>query len=57
MPIDYTGFRVSRNSFFQVNRFLTDDLVKHALVDAKRGTSAVDLYAGVGLFARALKNL
>jgi 23S rRNA (uracil1939-C5)-methyltransferase len=49
-PIEYGGFQVSRNSFFQVNRFLIDRLVECALADAK-GEWAVDLYAGVGLFA------
>jgi 23S rRNA (uracil1939-C5)-methyltransferase len=49
-PIDYNGFRVSRNSFFQVNRFLIDRLVESAIAEA-RGNWAVDLYAGVGLFA------
>lgn len=49
-PIEYGGFRVSRNSFFQVNRFLIDQLVECAIADAK-GEWAVDLYAGVGLFS------
>jgi 23S rRNA (uracil1939-C5)-methyltransferase len=49
-PIEYNGFRVSRNSFFQVNRFLIDRLVECAVAEA-RGNWAVDLYAGVGLFA------
>jgi 23S rRNA (uracil1939-C5)-methyltransferase len=49
-PIEYDGFRVSRNSFFQVNRFLIDRLVECATADAK-GERAVDLYAGVGLFS------
>jgi 23S rRNA (uracil1939-C5)-methyltransferase len=49
-PIAYNGFRVSRNSFFQVNRFLIDRLVECAAGEA-RGNWAVDLYAGVGLFA------
>ena len=49
-PIEYNGFRVSRNSFFQVNRFLVDRLVECA-IGASEGESAVDLYAGVGLFA------
>jgi 23S rRNA (uracil1939-C5)-methyltransferase len=49
-PIDYQGFRVSRNSFFQVNRFLIDGLVECALGNAT-GDWAVDLYAGVGLFS------
>jgi 23S rRNA (uracil1939-C5)-methyltransferase len=49
-PIEYAGFRVSRNSFFQVNRLLIDPLVECAIAGAK-GEWAVDLYAGVGLFA------
>jgi 23S rRNA (uracil1939-C5)-methyltransferase len=52
--LDYGGrFRVSRNSFFQVNRFLLDRLVETALEDAV-GETALDLYAGVGLFALGL---
>ena len=46
-------FRVSAGSFFQVNRFLIDDLVKAATVGAS-GALAWDLYAGVGLFSTAL---
>lgn len=49
-PIEYGGFQVSRNSFFQVNRFLIDRLVECAIADAKGGW-AIDLYAGVGLFS------
>jgi len=49
-PIQYNGFQVSRNSFFQVNRFLIDQLVDCAVAD-KKGEWAVDLYAGVGLFS------
>lgn len=52
-PVEYDGFRVSRNSFFQVNRFLIGQLVEAALGPAE-GTAALDLYAGVGLFSRAL---
>lgn len=49
--LDYCGqFRVSGNSFFQVNRFLLDALVDAAL-DGVEGESALDLYAGVGLFS------
>jgi 23S rRNA (uracil1939-C5)-methyltransferase len=52
--LDYQGrFRVSRNSFFQVNRFLLDRLVEVALQGAE-GETALDLYAGVGLFSLAL---
>jgi len=52
-PIEYNGFQVSRNSFFQVNRFLIDELVECAIGGAK-GERAVDLYAGVGLFSAKL---
>ncbi len=52
-PIEYQGFRVSRNSFFQVNRFLVDRLAECA-VGEHQGDSALDLYAGVGLFSKAL---
>jgi 23S rRNA (uracil1939-C5)-methyltransferase len=49
--LDYEGrFRVSSNSFFQVNRFLADRLVETALGDST-GQRALDLYAGVGLFS------
>ena len=49
--LDYQGrFRVSRNSFFQVNRFLVDRLVEAAIGGAA-GECALDLYAGVGLFS------
>jgi len=52
--LDYQGrFRVSRHSFFQVNRFLLDRLVEVALERAE-GDTALDLYAGVGLFSLAL---
>jgi 23S rRNA (uracil1939-C5)-methyltransferase len=40
-------------SFFQGNRFLTGDLVRQVL-EASEGERAVDLYAGVGLFALAM---
>ncbi|MGI8960819.1 MAG: class I SAM-dependent RNA methyltransferase [Bryobacteraceae bacterium] len=46
-------FRISRGSFFQVNRFLIDALVEEVGGD-KAGVRAVDLYAGVGLFSSAL---
>ena len=45
---------VSRGGFFQVNRFLVDELVQLVAAD-RQGTLAWDLYAGVGLFSRALK--
>ncbi len=46
-------FRVSHQSFFQVNRFLIDQLVETTLAGVE-GESVVDLYAGVGLFSLAL---
>jgi 23S rRNA (uracil1939-C5)-methyltransferase len=46
-------FRISRGSFFQVNRFLIDPLVKEVSSE-NEGAAAVDLYAGVGLFSLAL---
>ncbi len=52
-PLEYGGFRVSCGSFFQVNRHLVDRLVEMALADSSGG-SAVDLYAGVGLFTVGL---
>jgi 23S rRNA (uracil1939-C5)-methyltransferase len=45
--------RVSAGSFFQVNRFLVDELVGIAIAGAQ-GKVAWDLYAGVGLFSAAL---
>ena len=46
-------FRVSTRSFFQVNRFLIEKLVD-AAIGGMEGDSALDLYAGVGLFAAPL---
>lgn len=46
-------YQVSHGSFFQVNRFLAGRLVECALGEAA-GESAIDLYAGVGLFTVAL---
>ncbi|HLY16310.1 MAG TPA: class I SAM-dependent RNA methyltransferase [Bryobacteraceae bacterium] len=55
--LDYAAaghiFRVSHGSFFQVNRFLTGKLVEAALEGAE-GRTALDLYAGVGLFSLPL---
>ena len=48
--IEYEGLRVSYGSFFQVNRFLIAALVQAVIPDS-RGTEALDLYAGVGLFS------
>ena len=49
-PTDFGTFRVSPKSFFQVNRFLLNELVRAAVPD-EGGKRALDLYAGVGLFA------
>ena len=52
-PVAGEGYWISRGAFFQVNRFLVDELVR--IVTAERqGAVAWDLYAGVGLFSRAL---
>ena len=52
--LDYRGeFRVSSNSFFQVNRLLIDRLVE-AAVGGAEGETALDLYAGVGLLSMPL---
>jgi len=46
-------YHVSAGAFFQTNRFLADELLRVVTADAA-GALALDLYAGVGLFARAL---
>ena len=46
-------YRVSHLSFFQVNRFLIEDLLKTVTAKA-RGSLALDLYAGVGFFTLPL---
>ena len=52
--LDYQRrLRVSSRSFFQVNRFLLDRLVSTALENAE-GETALELYAGVGLFSVGL---
>jgi 23S rRNA (uracil1939-C5)-methyltransferase len=48
-----SSFRVSAGSFFQINRFLTPELPGIVIGDESGGT-ALDLYAGVGLFARPM---
>jgi 23S rRNA (uracil1939-C5)-methyltransferase len=44
---------VSRGGFFQINRFLIDELLR-IVATSRQGLLAWDLYAGVGLFSRAL---
>ncbi len=46
-------YQVSAGAFFQVNRYLTDELISVVAGNA-RGDVALDLYAGVGLFSVAL---
>lgn len=46
-------YRVSAGSFFQTNRYLTDELVK-IVTGGQSGELAIDLYAGAGLFSTAL---
>ncbi|MGH9701863.1 MAG: 23S rRNA (uracil(1939)-C(5))-methyltransferase RlmD [Candidatus Acidiferrales bacterium] len=54
------GYRVGHFSFFQVNRFLVDELVGTVLGDPGEAASgrqrklALDLFCGVGLFTRRL---
>ena len=51
--LEYDGFRVSPNSFFQVNRFLVQQMAE-AAVGGAAGEHALDLYSGVGLFSLPL---
>lgn len=44
-----TDYRVSRNAFFQVNRFLTATM-RQLVVGSRAGSLAYDLFAGAGLF-------
>jgi 23S rRNA (uracil1939-C5)-methyltransferase len=46
-------YQVSAGAFFQVNRYLIDELVSVVTGDT-RGEVALDLYAGVGLFSAVL---
>lgn len=46
-------YRVDHGAFFQVNRWLVDELVERVTA-GKSGLLAWDLFAGVGLFARRL---
>jgi 23S rRNA (uracil1939-C5)-methyltransferase len=47
--------RISRGTFFQVNRFLVDALLNEVIRDYQ-GRSAIDLYAGAGLFSLPLSH-
>jgi 23S rRNA (uracil1939-C5)-methyltransferase len=46
-------YRVSAGTFFQVNRFLIDELIA-IVTNGASGKLALDLYAGVGLFSTVL---
>jgi 23S rRNA (uracil1939-C5)-methyltransferase len=48
------SFRVGHMSFFQVNRFLVDEMASVVAAAAGSGEAALDLYAGAGLFAMSL---
>ncbi|HET7440456.1 MAG TPA: 23S rRNA (uracil(1939)-C(5))-methyltransferase RlmD [Terriglobales bacterium] len=47
------AYRVSAGSFFQVNRYLTGELIS-IVTEKLEGGLALDLYAGVGLFSTVL---
>jgi 23S rRNA (uracil1939-C5)-methyltransferase len=51
--LEYNQLRVSRGTFFQVNRFLIDALVNE-VAGSYAGETVVDLYAGAGLFSLPL---
>ena len=44
---------MSAGSFFQTNRYLTDELVQ-IVTEGRSGRTALDLYAGVGLYSSVL---
>ena len=52
-PVAGRRYWVPRGAFFQVNRFMIDRLV-NLVTGGQAGRLAWDLYAGVGLFTRAL---
>ena len=49
----YFDYQVSAGAFFQVNRFLLDDMIETVTRD-RVGKMALDLYAGGGFFSLAL---
>ncbi len=50
---DDAPYQVSAGSFFQVNRYLINELAK-IVAGEKEGETVLDLYAGVGLFSTVL---
>jgi 23S rRNA (uracil1939-C5)-methyltransferase len=51
--IDGVSYQVSAGAFFQVNRHLVNELV-NIVTEGRAGGTALDLYAGVGLFSTLL---
>ncbi|MGA9042758.1 MAG: 23S rRNA (uracil(1939)-C(5))-methyltransferase RlmD [Terriglobales bacterium] len=49
----HASYRVSAGAFFQVNRYLTDELVS-IVTGGQSGKTVLDLYAGGGLFSSVL---
>lgn len=49
-----TDYRVGHFSFFQVNKFLVEELTREVSGQEDGGNLALDLFAGVGLFAAPL---
>lgn len=49
----HASYRVSAGAFFQINRHLTDELVS-IVTEGQSGKTALDLYAGGGLFSSVL---
>jgi len=49
-PVGNDSFRVGHLSFFQINRFLLEEMVA-AVTASESGETALDLFAGVGLFS------
>ena len=49
----HASYRVSAGAFFQVNRHLINELVR-IVTAGQSGETALDLYAGVGLFSKVL---
>jgi len=45
------SYRVGHFSFFQVNRFLVEELAREVVAREEGGRLAIDLFAGVGLFS------
>jgi 23S rRNA (uracil1939-C5)-methyltransferase len=48
------SYRVGHFSFFQVNRFLVEELAREVVEREEGGQLALDLFAGVGLFSMPL---